>query len=125
MSLLHNTQPTSIGVLVRVLAFIVFVSDWLIAKSGSHAGHPSLGAPLLQNPDLVLRFKTKVSNEPTETMSISTGVPHDVMQINLMTSLHELCQSTLLQEVNEQSTLVRQTIFDAMEERAIEHGQIN
>jgi hypothetical protein len=45
------------------------------------------------------------------------------MHLNLvMTSLLELCQSTLLQ-VNEQSTLVRQTIFDAMdEERAIENG---
>jgi hypothetical protein len=46
------------------------------------------------------------------------------MQLNLMTSLLELCQSTLLR-VNEQSTLVRQTIFDAMEERAIENGQIS
>jgi hypothetical protein len=46
------------------------------------------------------------------------------MQLNLMTSLLELCQSTLLR-LNEQSTLVRQTIFDAMEERAIENGQIS
>ncbi len=57
-------------------------------------------------------------------MSKPTGVPPHVMQLNLTTSLHELCQSTLLQ-VNEQSTLVRQTLFDAMEERAVENGQIS
>jgi hypothetical protein len=117
-------HPTSIGVLVRVLASVVFASDWLAATSGRHAGHPFLAVPLLQNPELLLRLKTKVTTEPTETMSKSTGVPPHVMQLNLMTSLLELCQSTLLR-VNEQSTLVRQTIFDAMEERAIENGQIS
>jgi hypothetical protein len=69
-------------------------------------------------------LKTRVKSEPTETMSKPTGVPPHVMQLNLTTSLHELCQSTLLQ-VNEQSTLVRQTLFDAMEERAVENGQIS
>jgi hypothetical protein len=40
-----------------------------------------------------------------------------------MTSLLELCQTTLLR-VNEQSTIVRESIFEAMELRAIKNGQI-
>jgi hypothetical protein len=123
-SVIIARHPSSIAVLVRVLASVVFASDWLLATSGRHAGHPFSAVPLLQNPELLLRLKAKVTTEPTETMSKSTGVPPHVMQLNLMTSLLELCQSTLLR-VNEQSTLVRQTIFDAMEERAIENGQIS
>ena len=106
------------------MASVVFASDWLLATAGRHAGHPFSAVPLLQHPELLLRLRTKVTTAPTETMSKSTGVPPHVMQLNLMTSLLELCQSTLLR-VNEQSTLVRQTIFDAMEERAIENGQIS
>jgi hypothetical protein len=106
------------------LASVVFASDWLLATSGRHVGHPFSAVPLLQNPELLLCLKAKVTTEPTETMSKSTGATPHVMQLNLMTSLLELCQSTLLR-VNEQSTLVRQTILDAMEERAIENGQIS
>jgi hypothetical protein len=50
------------------------------------------------------------------------GPPH-VMQLNMMTALLELCQTTLLR-VNAHATVVRETIFEAMELRAIENGQI-
>jgi hypothetical protein len=40
-----------------------------------------------------------------------------------MTALLELCQTTLLR-VNEHATVVSETIFEAMELRAIENGQI-
>jgi hypothetical protein len=45
------------------------------------------------------------------------------MQLNMMTSLLELCQTTLLQ-INEHATVVRESIFEAMELRGIENGQI-
>ncbi len=45
------------------------------------------------------------------------------MQLNMMTALLELCQTTLLR-VNAHATVVRETIFEAMELRAIENGQI-
>ncbi len=61
-------HPSCIAVLVRVLASVVFASDWLLATSGRHAGHPFSAVPLL-------RLKTKVTTEPTETMSKSTGMP--------------------------------------------------
>ena len=57
-------------------------------------------------------------------MSKSTGVPPHVKQLNLITNLLDLCQTTLL-KVTDQATMVRQTIFDAMEERALENGQIS
>ena len=78
----------------------------------------------LQNPTLLLRLKAKGTIEPTEFMSKATGVSPHVMQLNLlMTSLLELCQIALV-KVNGQANLVRQSIFDAMKERAIENGQI-
>ena len=66
--------PSSIAVLVRVLASVVFASDWLLATAGRHAGHPFSAVPLLQHPELLLRLRTKVTTAPTETMSKSTGV---------------------------------------------------
>ncbi len=41
-------HPTSIGGLIRILASVVFASDWLLATSARHAGHPFLAVPLLQ-----------------------------------------------------------------------------
>jgi hypothetical protein len=82
-------HPTSIGVLVQVLASVLVVaSDWLVETSGRHAGYPFLAVPLLQNPELLLRLKTKVTTEPTETMLKSTGVPpsHDATQSNDFTT---------------------------------------
>ncbi len=62
--------------------------------------------------------------KPTEFMSKATCVSPHVMQFNLlMTILLELCKIALV-KVNGQAKLVRQSIFDAMKERAIENGQI-
>jgi hypothetical protein len=47
-----------------------------------------------------------------------------MMQINLITSRLKHSQSTLVQ-VNKQSALVGQIIFDALEKRAIENGQVS
>ena len=117
-------HPSCIGVLLRVLASVVYASDWLLEMSGKHQGHPFSAIPLLQDPQLLLRLKAKVTIEPTVFMSKSTGVPPHVKQLNLITNLLELCHTTLL-KVTDQATTVRQTIFDAMEERALENGQIS
>ena len=116
-------HPNSIAVLVRLLASVAFASDWLLASSAVHPGHPLSAVPLLQNPELLNRLKTKITIEPTNSLAVSTGIPPHVKQLNLMTSLLELCQTTLLR-VNEQSAIVRESIFEAMELRAIENGQV-
>ena len=116
-------HPTSIAVLVRVLASVTYASDWLLATSGRYPGHPLSAVPLLQNPMLLVRLKDKVTIEPSNILAKATGIPPHVAQLNLMTSLLELCQTTLV-KVNEHAEVVRQTIFEAMELRAIENGQI-
>ena len=98
--------------------------NWLQETSALHRGHPFGAIPLLQNPELLRRMKEKVTIEPTPSMSKATGVPPHVMQLNLMTSLLELCQTTLLR-INEQTEVERQTIFEAMEQRILENGQIS
>jgi hypothetical protein len=56
-------------------------------------------------------------------MSKATGVPPHVKQLRLMMDLLRLCQTTLI-KVNEQTDVLRQTIFDAMEERALDNGMM-
>jgi hypothetical protein len=75
------------------------------------------------HPELLRRLREKVTLEATNSLSKATGIPPHVAQLNLMTSLLQLCQSTLV-KVNEHAEVVRQTIFEAMELRAIENGQI-
>ena len=115
--LLHH--PSSCGVLVRLLASVVHHSNWLIGVASQNPGHPFAAIPLLQTPQLLSRLQAKVTVEATPTMSKATGVPPHVAQLNLMTSLLELCQTTL-QRVNNQEQVVRESIFTAMEQRAIE-----
>ncbi len=103
---------------------MTYASDWLLETFARHRGHPFAAILLLQNQHLLLRLKVKVMIEPTELMAKATGVPPHVMQMNLMTSLLQLCQTTLLR-VNEQAEVVRQTIFDAIEQRVLENGQIS
>jgi hypothetical protein len=116
-------HPNSIRVLLRALASVTYASDWLLTTSGRYPGHPMSAVPLLQNPELLIRLKTKITIEPSNSLSTATGIPPHVMQLNMMTALLELCQTTLLR-VNEHATVVRETIFEAMELRAIENGQI-
>jgi len=115
--------PESIAVLVRFLASATYASDWLQDIAAKNPGHPFSAVPLLQNPDLLGRLKTKVTVEPTPLLSKATGVPPHVKQLSLMTALLQLCQTTLL-KVSDQAEIVRQSIFDAMEERALDNGLI-
>jgi hypothetical protein len=111
------------GVLVHMLASVIYTADWLIEVSSTKPGLPFSAIPLLQSPTLIARLKTKVTLEPTEQMRQATGVPPHAAQLNLITSLLNLGQTTL-QKVNDQAELVRQSIFDDMEERTTENGQI-
>ena len=115
---------SSIAVLVRVLASVVYAADWLLATSARHHGHPFSAVPLLQNPKLLLRLKAKVTIEPTVSMLNATGVPPHVKQLTLMKNIVDLCQ-TALDKVTDHATVVRRTIFDALEECPTENGQIS
>ena len=119
-----TVHPSSIAILVRLLASVAYASDWILATTARIQGHPFSAIPLLQTPELLIRLKAKVTTGITVCMPKATGIPPHVMQLNLMTSLLELCQTTLVR-VNEQAVVTRQSIFDAMEERAMENGQIS
>ena len=85
--------------------------------------HPFCAIPLFQNPELLRRLKTKVTTEPTQMLLRPTGVPPHVEQLNMITTLLDLCQTTF-EKVNNQSETVRLSVFDALENRALENGQI-
>ena len=68
-------HPTSITVLVWVLASVTYALDWLLATSGRYPGHPLSAVPLLQNPVLLVRLKDKVMIKPSNSLSKATGIP--------------------------------------------------
>ena len=117
-------HPRSIAVMVRLLASVTYASDWLMDIAAKNPGHPFSGLPILQNVELLSHLKGKVTLEPTLSLSKATGIPPHVKQLNLISSLLELCQTTLVR-VNEQPKSTRQSVFDALEERTLENGQIS
>lgn len=117
-------HPRSIAVMVRLLASVTYASDWLMDIAAKNPGHPFSGLPILQNVELLSHLKGKVTLEPTLSLSKATGIPPHVKQLNLISSLLKLCQTTLVR-VNEQPKSTRQSVFDALEERTLENGQIS
>ena len=109
---------------MRVLASVTYSSDWLREVTVANRRHPFSTIPLLQNPELMQPLKEKLRIEATVTsMAKTTGIPSHVSQLNLMCSLLELCQSTLVM-VSEQMETIRVSIFQALESRAFEIGQV-
>ena len=123
-TILKKHPGSTAAVLVRLLASVTYASDLIQETAARHPGHPFSALPLLQSPNqLRRRLKTKVTIKPTTLLSNATGVPPHVKQLSLMTSLLELCQTTIVR-LDQQADVVRQSIFTAMEERALENGQI-
>lgn len=116
-------QPNRIALLVRLLASVTYASDWLLDIGARYPGHPFSTLPILQQPELLRKLKGKVTLDPTPSLSQATGIPPHVKQLNMLTSLLKLCERTLL-KIDEQANVTRQSIFDALEERALETGQI-
>ena len=117
-------HPRSIAVMVRLLASVIYASDWLLDIAAKNPGHPFSSLTILHNPELLSHLKGKVTLEPTLSLSKAPGIPPHVKQLNLISSVLELCQTTLVQ-VNEQPKSTRQSVFDALEERTVENGQIS
>ena len=102
-------HPTSIAELVRVLTSVTYALDWLLATSGRCPGHPLSAVPLEKIKFyLFARKTTSQSSRAIDCLRLQAS-PH-VAQLNLMTSLLELCQTTLL-KVNELADIVRQSFL--------------
>jgi hypothetical protein len=82
-------HTTRIAVLVWVLASVTDASHWQLDMSARHRGHPFAAILLLQNLQILLCLQAKVTIKHTELMAKATGVPPDVMQMSLMSSLLE------------------------------------
>ena len=91
-----------------MLVIVPFASDWLLATSAPYPGHLSSAVPPAKSADT--KLIEKITNELTNSLAVSTGVPSHVKQLNLMTLPLELCQTTSLC-MNEQSTIARESIF--------------
>ena len=72
---------------MRLLASVVYQSDFINTTAMSTGDHPFNSIPLLQEPELLLRLKDKVTTEKTDNMCHTTGVPPHVEQMRLQKSL--------------------------------------
>ena len=115
-------DPT--GVLLRCLATVVHHQTFVERIGRSTPGHPFQAIPILQRRDLMNRLKQKLTVEPTDSMKSPTGIPPHVEQMLMMKNLLELCHATL-SKVNKQHETIRQNVFDAFEQHAMENGQIS
>ena len=119
----ENALYNPTGLLLRLLASIIYHSDWITQVANKNSQHPFLCIPLLNNPELLLCLKAKVTIEMTEGMPQATVIPPHVEQMKMQRQLLTLCQQTLDKVDGLMNNFVQQ-MNNVFEERALESGQI-
>ena len=89
------TENDPTGVLLGVLASVIYHSDWIISIANQSGGYPFSCILLLNHPELLLCLKEKVTIEKSEGISRATGIPPHIEQMKLQRELLNLCQLTL------------------------------
>ena len=83
------------GLMIRLLASVVYHSDWILEVGNKNAGHPFLFIPILQHPDLLLRLKEKVTTNPSSIIQKILGIPPNVEQMKKQRELLNLFNEIL------------------------------
>ena len=74
-------DPT--GVLLFLLASLVYNSEWLIRTAAQFDNHPFTGIELLNHPCLVESLKAKITMDGKKTDMTASGIPPHIQQAAL------------------------------------------
>ena len=119
----YNEAIDPTGLLLFVLASVIYHSPWLIKIVTRKPGHPFALIPLLNKPELLKRLQAKVHIEVGGQVSRVTGIPPHIENAVLCTKLLTLCKETLV-EVRSLTSSVRDAVSQVYEEKALENGML-
>jgi len=123
------------GILLRLLASLVYHEGKLREIIATKSGHPFGNIRLLRDTALLAHLKPLVTIEPTQNiLSVSTGLPPHTVCIKKLHDITTLIQADLTQRQRDrEEDLAQWAIFkedlqkgfvDAIEARAVENGQL-
>ena len=118
-----NKEIDPTGLLLFVLASVIYHSPWLCGIVTEKPGHPFALIPLLNKPELLCRLRAMVSLEQGGQVSRVTGIPPHIENAIMCSKLLRLCDETL-KEVKSLTITVKDAVASAYEEKAIENGQL-
>ena len=119
----YNEAIDPTGLLLFILASVIYHSPWLIKIVTRKPGHPFALIPLLNKPELLQRLKAKVHIEAGGQVSRVTGIPPHIDNAVLCTKLLTLCKETLV-EVRSLTSSVRDAVSQVYGVKAIENGML-
>lgn len=117
-----SANPT--GLLLRVLASVVFHFDWVKKQARSNTSHPFNKIPLFARSELVTALSKLITTEPSTIIKKPTGIPPHVDQASKIHTLLGLV-GKVLKSVQGQYEIIRQAVIDAMAERDDSNGQVS
>ena len=97
-----DRDPT--GLLLRLLASVIYHFDWINSMSMVRTDHPFNTIPLMFKPDLVSRLKEMVTTNPSFILGEATGIPPHVEQTLKLQNVFNVA--------NECLTLLKQQVAD-------------
>ena len=118
-----NAEINPTGLLLMVLASVIYHSSWISEIIIKKPGHPFSLMPLMNSPQLLERLKEKVGLEVGGQVSRVTGIPPHIQNAILCTKLLKLCSETL-GEVKELTTNIKTAVSEVYEEKAEENGHL-
>jgi hypothetical protein len=130
-SLMHDSDEvneagvpprSAVGILLMLLASVVYQSDWLLQTAADNPGHSFGSIPVLTCGDLLMRLKQLVTTDQTAAVK-PTGIPPHVVQMQKSDTLVGICKETL-SEVQALSGKVKEDVQQAINEAALNAGQV-
>ena len=118
-----NAEINPTGLLLMVLASVIYHSSWISEIIIKKPGHPFSLMPLMNNPQLLERLRGKVGLKVGGQVSRITGIPPHIQNAILCTKLLKLCSETLV-EVKELTTNIKAAVSAVYEEKAEENGHL-
>lgn len=119
-----STKQDPTGLLLRLLASVIYHFDWVCEMAASSSDHPFKSLPLMFNTELVKRLKELITVEPSVVLDRPTGIPPHVEQLVEMQRIFNVineCLTLLRQHVVD----IKQVVVDASNKRNERNGQVS
>lgn len=111
------------GILLLMLASMVWQSDWLMEFIDKDAGHPFQNIPILQDPDLLSKLKELVTLEPCNDVKNVSGVPRHTKLLKKISGILGVCEENR-RAISDLIRDIPRIVKDSVNEVAAQAGQV-
>ena len=116
----YNGEVDRTGLLLFVLASVIYHSPWPKSIITRKPGHPSYLIPLLNNPELLKILQLKIDFKEGDQVSRVIWIPPRIENACICSKIFTLCNEILIQ-VKALTTLVRDAVSQMYEEKAVKN----